>query len=392
MSYAVMRIETIHTMSQFINRCGHNARQEEYTLGKNHIDKSSSADNIILRGPGDRNLDSIMENFYKIMKDYKEQFELDNSKVRPCRRYKSFEDMLDSKKNAIGIEVLFSSDKQFMNIMSNEELKHWGEKNIEFARKFLKMKEENCLSAVIHKDEEGAYHMHLIFIPLEEKYDGRKKRNVIQTAKSTFWNEKEKGSEFQTEYTRLMNEAGYRLSRGVVNSDRYHLTPEEYKKACDLQARYQYIVKNLEDEVKEELREQLAPEIEEQERQSFIEFNYFDNEFIESCEKEAKAEIINKAIKKLDSAEKINKELQQRNEVLENENKGLKWYQRAYESIIKKIAKIFRRNEKSNEEYKNNDIYEIIGNDNLVREDVKEQINKLDEKDREMDDYGPELW
>ena len=70
------------------------------------------------------------------MKDYKEQFELDNSKVRPCRRYKSFEDMLDSKKNAIGIEVLFSSDKQFMNIMSNEQLEHWGEKNIEFARKF----------------------------------------------------------------------------------------------------------------------------------------------------------------------------------------------------------------------------------------------------------------
>ncbi|MBO5116706.1 MAG: hypothetical protein J6C25_04275, partial [Treponema sp.] len=232
---------------------------------------------------------------------------------------------------------------------------------------------------------------HLIFIPLEEKYDGRKKRNVIQTAKSTFWNEKEKGSEFQTEYTRLMNEAGYRLSRGVVNSDRYHLTPEEYKKACDLQARYQYIVKNLEDEVKEELREQLAPEIEEQERQSFIEFNYFDNEFIESCEKEAKAEIINKAIKKLDSAEKINKELQQRNEVLENENKGLKWYQRAYESIIRKIAKIFRRNEKSNDEYKNNDIYEIIGNDNFVREDVKEQINKLDQREREMDDFDREM-
>lgn len=121
--------------------------------------------------------------------------------------------------------------------------------------------------------------------------------------------------------------------------------------------------------------------------QSFIEFNYFDNEFIESCEKESKAEIINKAIKKLDSAEKISKELQQRNEVLEKENQGLKWYQRAYDSIIRKIAKIFRRNEKYNDEYRNNDIYEIIGNDNLVREDVKEQINILDQKEMEKDDY-----
>ena len=89
--------------------------------------------------------------------------------------------------------------------------------------------------------------------------------------------------------------------------------------------------------------------------QSFIEFNYFDNEFIESCEKESKAEIINKAIKKLDSAEKINKELQQRNEVLEKENQKYK----------KEVSKLETENKELKDEnrsliYRLNELFQLL--------------------------------
>ena len=76
--------------------------------------------------------------------------------------------------------------------------------------------------------------------------------------------------------------------------------------------------------------------------------------------------VLNKAVEKLDSPEKIDNKLRERNSQLEKENQGLKWYQRAYEAIIKRIAKVFRRNSKHFEDEKNEDLKEII-NDIIER-------------------------
>lgn len=251
-NYAVCRVESAHTLNELKMRSDHNERQEQAVRNKNHIDQSKSSDNIDFLNDNK----SVLERFYEVTMEYRKQH---NEKMKHTRkdRQKTFEEMLDSQKNVVANEILFSSSKEFMNNLTDEQLEKWAKANLEFIN-YMGIRKENVISAVIHKDEVGAYHMHCIFVPLKTQYDKRQKKEVITIAKNKFWSEKGDGSLIQTTYTKHMQKNGFSLVRGVVNSDRYHLSVEDYKKAKnEVNAKKELLenelkdVENMENHIKE---------------------------------------------------------------------------------------------------------------------------------------------
>lgn len=72
------------------------------------------------------------------------------------------------KDAVVGVEVLFTSDKEFFDKLTPEQERLYFEKSLEFLKDFAG--EKNVISAVVHKDEKTP-HLHCLFTPITN--DGR---------------------------------------------------------------------------------------------------------------------------------------------------------------------------------------------------------------------------
>lgn len=113
-------------------------------------------------------------------------------------------------------QCLLTSSSDFFNPMTKEEQVKYFEKSLEFIGE--RYGKENLISAIIHFDERTP-HMHINFVPVTA--DGRLSARDIFTPGNL--------RKLQDDYHRFVNEQGYKLERGELNSKRKHLSVEEYK-------------------------------------------------------------------------------------------------------------------------------------------------------------------
>lgn len=113
-------------------------------------------------------------------------------------------------------EWIITSDKTFFESLDQEQTKKFFEsaKNY-FAEKYG---EANIAYASVHLDE-STPHMHLGIVPMK---DGK------LSSKALFGN-RENLREIQDELPKYLNEQGYHLQRGEVDSKKKHLKTEEFK-------------------------------------------------------------------------------------------------------------------------------------------------------------------
>ena len=123
------------------------------------------------------------------------------------------------KDATLGVEVIFTSDKEFFNKLTPEQGRLYFEKSLEFLKEFAG--EENVISATVHKDETTP-HLHAVFMPLTD--DGRLNYK-------DFINTKYDLIKLQNKYHEKMREYFPNLERGKPSKEtkKKHLSVEDFK-------------------------------------------------------------------------------------------------------------------------------------------------------------------
>ncbi|MGQ7051366.1 plasmid recombination protein, partial [Bacillus cereus group sp. BceL237] len=146
-------------------------------------------------------------------------------------RRKTFEQALDTAKNDVACEFLFTSDQEFFEGKSKEEIQEWAETSLDFLRKDIGISEDRIIHASVHMDEKTP-HLHVVAVPIIKAYDGRRKANTWQISRKKFIPTKDDLTRLQDIYNERMNEAGYNLERGT-KKELKHATVHEFKERTE---------------------------------------------------------------------------------------------------------------------------------------------------------------
>lgn len=220
-SKAIFRVSGIKTTSDLRGIGKHNLdRISETNLD---IDRSRSGENITLKSCV-QNYNSM---FDYITNDLKKQHEEQMKTTRKSRQ-KSFSDKINNDKADVACEFLMSASPEFFEDKSREEIEKWAETSLDFVTQKIGIEKKNVLHAVVHMDEKTP-HMHVVAVPLVEKYDGRRKENVLAISRKHFIKTRDDMAQVQTDYVDHLKENGFDLERGLEKSGAKHLDVARYK-------------------------------------------------------------------------------------------------------------------------------------------------------------------
>ena len=129
----------------------------------------------------------------------------------------------------IACEYIITSDKQFFEIIGEEETKRYFETAYQFVTEYKNLGEQYIISAKVHMDEETP-HMHLIFLPVVHTKD-KKGNDIEKLACSEFWKAKDSYRQLQDAFYKYMTSHNFELERGVPKEEtgRDHIDLSEYK-------------------------------------------------------------------------------------------------------------------------------------------------------------------
>lgn len=221
MGTAIFRVSGIKTTSDLRGIGKHNLDRKSET--NKDIDLNRSHENITLKNCAG----TYLEMFNYVTEDLKKQHEEQMEKTRKSRR-KSFLDKINNDKADVACEFLMSATPEYFEGMSHEKIREWGESSLDFITDEIGIDKENILHAVVHMDEKTP-HLHVVAVPLVEKYDGRRKKDVLTISRKHFIKTREDMAKVQTKYVEHMNEKGFDLERGLEKSGVKHLDVARYK-------------------------------------------------------------------------------------------------------------------------------------------------------------------
>ena len=221
MSYSVFRIQGIKTTGVLVGISKHNKDRISHT--NYDIDKERTKDNITLI-----ECDNYNKRFNDIVAPMKLEHE-ERMKTMRADRIKTFNQHINSAKNDVAFEMVFTSDNEFFHDMSKDEIKRWAEKSLDFVTKDLGIERKNILHAVVHMDEKTP-HLHVVAVPLVNTYNKKQQKDVWSISRRQYINGKVQLSTMQDIYNKRMNDSGYKLERGEKGSDKEHTTKAEYQK------------------------------------------------------------------------------------------------------------------------------------------------------------------
>lgn len=221
MSHAIFRVQGIKTTSDLRGIGKHNL--DRISLTNDDIDESRSSENIHLI----QSDESYLKKFFKTVEPMKQEHD-EKMKTERKDRLKSFEAKVNSAKNDIACEFLFTSNEKFFEGKSKAEITEWAEQSLDFVKKEIGIDEKNILHAIVHMDEKTP-HLHVVAVPLVNNYDGRAKRNVWQINRKHFIRTKNDMSILQDKYFEHMKSAGHNLQRGEKGTERRHLSVDRFK-------------------------------------------------------------------------------------------------------------------------------------------------------------------
>lgn len=226
MSYSVFRIQGIKTTSDLKGVSKHDKDRVSHT--NKDIDKDRSNENITLI-----ECENYNAKFNKIVEPMKEEH-TERMKTMRADRIKTFDQHINSSKNDIACEMIFTSDNEFFKDMNKDDIKKWAEKSLDFVTKDIGIERKNIIHAVVHMDEKTP-HLHVVAVPLVKTYNKKQKRDVWSISRRQYINGKQQLSVAQDIYNKRMNENGYKLERGEKGSEKVHTTKADYEKQQLLQ-------------------------------------------------------------------------------------------------------------------------------------------------------------
>lgn len=224
MSYAIFRSESINTIKDLGQIGAHNKRDKKAYKSNPDIDITKTKNNIDIVPLSEK----YSQGFYNLVKDYKKEYEEKQLTTREDRR-KSFDKMLDDSNSVVADELMFTSDNEFFKNMSKKDIKKWADTCMDFVYKDLGYTKEQVLHATVHMDEKTP-HLHCVVVPLIKKFDKRTNTKKYTIPKKHYMKSGAYISELQDKYWQRMNDKGFKLERGIKNSDNEHISIKEFKK------------------------------------------------------------------------------------------------------------------------------------------------------------------
>ena len=208
MSYAIVRNEKL-TRAEINGKGTHNDRK-----AKNHTNKDIDPTRTHLNYYIKKNELTYTKEFDKYLKDNNVQGHLRSNSIIMC-------------------QMVFTSDQTFFDKIGEKETKRYFDECYKFICNYKNLGERNIISAVVHLDE-GAPHLHLMFVPVVHTKD-KDGNNIDKICSRDFWKGRDSYRKLQDAYFKHVQSKGFDLERGmfVEDTNRKHYTVEEYKKVTN---------------------------------------------------------------------------------------------------------------------------------------------------------------
>lgn len=205
MSYAIVRNEKL-TRAQVNGKGTHNDRK-----AKNHSNKDIDSIRTYLNYYIKKNELTYTKEFDKCVKENNLQGHLRSNSIIMC-------------------QMIFTSDQAFFDRIGEQETKRYFDECYKFMCSYKNLGEKNIISAVVHLDE-GAPHMHLMFVPVVHTKD-KDGKDIDKICARDFWKGRDSYRKLQDAYFNHVKSKGFDLERGIFVEDtgRSHYSVEEYKK------------------------------------------------------------------------------------------------------------------------------------------------------------------
>ncbi len=223
MSCAIFRCKGINTLSDLTNIGKHNKREKESYKTNPDIRKEDTINNIELVKCDKK----YIQKFYDITKDYREEYNKRQKNMRTDRK-KSFYQMVNDSKSVVADEMIFTSDKDFFDKLSKEEMLVWVEESLKFVYEDLGYKKEQVIHATLHMDETTP-HIHIVVVPLIKKFDKRVNREKYCITKNEYIKSSTHLSNLQDKYYERLRNKGFEIERGEKNTGIKNLSPKQLK-------------------------------------------------------------------------------------------------------------------------------------------------------------------
>lgn len=204
MSYAIVRNEKL-TRAEINGKCTHNDRK-----AKNHSNKDIDPTRTHLNYYIKKNEFTYTKEFDKYMKENNPQGHLKSNSIVMC-------------------QMIFTSDQGFFDKIGEKETKRYFDECYKFICNYKNLGEKNIIAAVVHLDE-GAPHMHLMYVPVIHTKD-KEGNNIDKICARDFWKGRDSYRKLQDAYFNHVKSKGFDLERGmfVEDTNRKHYTIAEYK-------------------------------------------------------------------------------------------------------------------------------------------------------------------
>lgn len=205
MSYAIVRNEKL-TRAQVNGKGTHNDRK-----AKNHSNKDIDSSRTYLNYYIKKNELTYTKEFDKCVKEKNLQGHLRSNSIIMC-------------------QMIFTSDQAFFDRIGEQETKRYFDECYKFMCSYKNLGEKNIISSVVHLDE-GAPHMHLMFVPVVHTKD-KDGKDIDKICARDFWKGRDSYRKLQDAYFNHVKSKGFDLERGIFVEDtgRSHYSVEEYKK------------------------------------------------------------------------------------------------------------------------------------------------------------------
>ena len=205
MSYAIVRNEKL-TRAEINGKGTHNDRK-----AKNHSNKDIDPTRTHLNYYIKKNEFTYTKEFDKYIKENNLKGHLRSNSIIMC-------------------QMIFTSDQAFFDKIGEKETKRYFDECYKFICNYKNLGENNIISAVVHLDE-GAPHMHLMFVPVVHTKD-KEGNKIDKICARDFWKGRDSYRKLQDSYFNHVKSKGFALERGMFIEDtgRKHYTIEEYKK------------------------------------------------------------------------------------------------------------------------------------------------------------------
>ena len=213
MSFSICRIAKIKSSGVTWIQI-HDRREKGISHTNEDIDWNKTHENI--------NLLEQQEKFRTVVKNRIEELNL-NRAVR--------------KDATVMVQCLITSDSTFFDKMNKDQQVEFFKKSYDFIKD--RYGKKNMVSATIHFDERTP-HMHVNFVPVTK--DNRLSARDLFSPKQL--------RELQDDFNKYINDKGYDLERGKLDSKKKHLNVQEYK----LETKFEEL-KNRESELDKKIKD-----------------------------------------------------------------------------------------------------------------------------------------